>query len=62
MVKEMGIPDGNSNRNDEDVEKGQVEGGQRDSGIGNGTSDMEVDMEGWDEMLKPLAWEIVGCY
>ena len=52
MEKEMENYDGDSNRNDEEVEKGQLEGGGRDSGIGNGTSDMELDQERMDETLR----------
>ena len=54
MEKEMENYDGDSNRNDEDVEKGQLEGGERDSGIGNGTNDMELDGETMDEMLREV--------
>ena len=54
MEKEMENYDGNSNRNDEDVEKGQLGGGERDSGIGNGTNDMELDVETMDEMVRSV--------
>ena len=54
MEKEMENYDGNSNRNDEDVEKGQLGDGERDSGIGNGTNDMELDVETMDEMVRSV--------
>ena len=55
MEKEMENYDGDSNRNDEDVEKGQVEGGGRDCGVGNGTSDMELEQEQLPELIPDTA-------
>ena len=46
--------DGNSIRNNEETEKGQVEGGGLDSGIGNGTSDMELEQDQMEEQLQEL--------
>ena len=45
--------DGNSNRNNEDIEKEQVEGGGLDSGDGNEISDMPVVLE-QDQMEEQL--------
>ena len=55
MEKEMGISDGNSNQNDEDVEKGQVEGGRCNSGVRNGTSNMELEEDQLPELLLDTA-------
>ena len=50
--------DGNSNRNDEENQKEQVEGGGPDSGVGTRNSDMDVEHEvltRMDEQLREVA-------
>ena len=44
--------DGNSNRNNEDIEKEQVEGGGLDSGAGNEISDMVLEQDHMEKQLQ----------
>ena len=52
MENEMENSDGNSIPNNEETEKGQVEGGGLDSGAGNETSDMELEQDQMEQQLQ----------
>ena len=47
--------DGNSIRNNEEIEKEQVEGGGLDSGSGNGVGDMELEQDEIKQQLQEIA-------
>ena len=47
--------DGNSIRNNEEIEKEQVEGGGLDSGSGNGILDMELEQDDMEQQLQGIA-------